>query len=308
VCKVVFNQYDDIDPCLFVHKKAVCITYVDDCLWFSKDEAALDALIQEMQQMMELKVESKDVSNFLGIKFTRKANTIELRQDGLMDKVLEAIGMTDCNSVSTPAEEKPLGKDPIGKPFQESWNYASVCGMLLCISGNSRPDLVFAVNQAARFTCAPRDSHAKAIKRICRYLQGTKRRGLVFCPSDDFKVDCYNDADFCRLCGSEDPDDPVVSKSRTGFVITLGGCPLLWKSALQTETSVSTMMAEYVALSTAMREMLPLKRLVEFIAKVVTLDAHVVVTTMVILPWQLNPGSRHKASSLPSSSISSESI
>ena len=62
-------------------------------------------------------------------------------------------------------------------------------------------------------------------------------------------------------------------------MITLGGCPLLWKSVLQTETSVSTMMAEYVALSTAMREMLPLNRLVESIAKVVTLDANVVVTT-----------------------------
>jgi hypothetical protein len=39
------------------------------------------------------------------------------------------------------------------------------------------------------------------------------------------------------------------------------------------------MMAEYVALSSAMREMLPLKRLVESIAKVVTQDANVVVTT-----------------------------
>jgi hypothetical protein len=280
LCKVGFKQYDHIDPCLFVHEKAICITYVDDCLWFSKDEAALDALINEMKQMMELKVESKDVSNFLGIKFTRKENKIELRQDGLIDKVLEATGMTDCNSVSTPAEEKPLGKDPNGKPFQESWNYASVCGMLLYLSGNSRPDLAFAVNQAARFTYAPKDSHAKAIKRICRYLQGTKRRGLVFCPRDDWKVDCYVDADFCGLWGSEDPDDPVVSKSRTGFVITLGGCPLLWKSTLQTETSVSTMMAEYVALSSAMREMLPLKRLVESIAKVVTQNANVVVTTI----------------------------
>jgi hypothetical protein len=60
-----------------------------------------------------------------------------------------------------------------------------------------------------------------------------------------------------------------VSKSGTGFVILLAGCPLLWKSALQQETSLSTMMTECVALSAAMRKMLPLKRVVQTIAKVV---------------------------------------
>ena len=44
----------------------------------------------------------------------------------------------------------------------------------------------------------------------------------------------------------------------------------MWVSKLQTEVSVSTMIAEYVALSTAMRDMLQLKRLVRSVAKVVT--------------------------------------
>ena len=90
------------------------------------------------------------------------------------------------------------------------------------------------------------------------------------CPKDNWKINCYVDADFCRLWGSEDPEDPVVAKSRTGCILTLAGCPLMWVSKLQTEVSVSTMMAEYVALSTAMRDMLPLKRLVKTVAKVVT--------------------------------------
>ena len=76
--------------------------------------------------------------------------------------------------------------------------------------------------------------------------------------------------------GSEDPNDPIVAKSRTGYVILLAGCPLL--CSLQTETSVLTIMAEYVALSTAMRDMLLLKRLVKAIAKVVTGDDNVKVT------------------------------
>ena len=277
--KVGFEQLSHIDPCLFVHPKAICLTYVDDCLWFGKDGAALDALIKQMSEKMSLKVESDDVSNFLGIKFTRKGDRIELLQTGLINKILETTGMQDCNSKTTPAESKTLGKDKDGSPFNESWSYPSVVGMLLYLSGNSRPDIAFAVNQAARFTHDPKASHAEAIKRIVRHLQGTKDRGLSFKPSTDWKVDCRVDADFCGLWGSEDPDDPVVAKSRTGFVIMLAGCPLLWKSSLQMETSVSTMMAEYVALSSAMRELLPLKTLVKTIAKVVTGDENVQVTT-----------------------------
>ena len=93
---------------------------------------------------------------------------------------------------------------------------------------------------------------------------------MIFKPSNNWKVDCYVDADFCGLWGSEDPDDPIVTKSRTGYIITLAGCPLLWVFKLQSETSVSTMMSEYVALSSAMRDMLPLKRMVKAVAKVVT--------------------------------------
>ena len=91
-------------------------------------------------------------------------------------------------------------------------------------------------------------------------------------------MDCCVNGDFCGLWGSEDPDDPVAAKSRTGHVILLAGCPLVWKSTLQTETSASMMMAEHVALSSAMREMLPLKRLVESIAEVVTQDPKVKMT------------------------------
>ena len=256
----------------------MCVTYVDDCIWVSLDEKALDALIENVGKKMELKVESKDISAFLGIQFTRKGKMIELKQLGLIDKVIAATGMEDCNPISTPAEPTTLGKDVDGEPMQENWSYPSVVGMLLYLSSNSRPDICFAVHQAARFTHDPKQSHAKAVKRIIRYLKGTRDRGLIFAPKDGFQVDCYVDADFCGLWGSEPPEDPSVAKSRTGYVIMVAGCPLLWVSKLQTEVAVSTMMAEYIALSQSMRDMLPLKELVKTMAKVVTGDENVKVT------------------------------
>ena len=77
------QQFNHIDPCLFVHKNAICLTNnVDDCLWFGKGSAALDWLINEMKKRMHLTVESNDVSNFLGIKFSRQGDTIKLKQTG----------------------------------------------------------------------------------------------------------------------------------------------------------------------------------------------------------------------------------
>ena len=75
------------------------------------------------------------------------------------------------------------------------------------------------------------------------------------------KVDCYVDSDFAGLFSYEDPHDPVCAKSRTGYVVTLAGCPLLWVSKLQTEISLSTLHAEYVALSQSLRDLLPFRRL-----------------------------------------------
>ena len=44
-------------------------------------------------------------------------------------------------------------------------------------------------------------------------------------------------------------------------MIMIAGCPVVWASKMQTEIALSTMQAEYVALSTSMRDLLPFKAL-----------------------------------------------
>ena len=144
--------------------------------------------------------------------------------------------------------------------------------MLLYLSSNSRPDIQFAVHQCARFTHAPRNSHADAIKRICRYLQGTSTKGLEFTLTKEMELDLYVDADFAGLWNYESDQDPICVKSRTGFVITLGGCPVTWVSKLQTEITLSTLEAEYIALSTAMRDLVPMRRILKEIGAKLNLN------------------------------------
>ena len=140
---------------------------------------------------------------------------------------------------------------------------------------NSRPDIAFAVHQCARFTHCTKKSHEQAVIRICRCLKGTMMDGMIFRPSKNLRVDCYADADFAGLWGSEDPQDPVCVKLRMGYVVTIANCPLLWVTKLQSEHALSTLHAEYVALSQSIRDLIPLKELIQEVVDALGLPSDV---------------------------------
>jgi hypothetical protein len=93
-----------------------------------------------------------------------------------MKKIVAATGLEGYNPNWQPAAAAALGIDPEGEPFSESWNYLSIIGMLLYLTTNTRPDLAFAVSQVAQFNRNPKQSHARALKMIIRYLSGTKTK------------------------------------------------------------------------------------------------------------------------------------
>ncbi len=261
------------DPCLFYSPTVICVSYVDDCLFFSRSDADINAAIEKIRSTgMDLQVEDS-VAGFLGVHIDRfkvtnddgtEETKIKLTQIGLIDRILEALGLDSSVSdgVSTPAVATPLVKDADGVPFDNSFNYASVVGMCMYLCNNSRPDIAFAVNQCSRFSHAPTELHANALRRIGRYLLRTRKDGLIMTCSRSMEIDCYVDADFAGLYNHEDPQDPVSVRSRTGFVIMVGKCPIIWKSFLQSEQTMSTMESEYVACSSACRELYPIIDLV----------------------------------------------
>ena len=95
---------------------------------------------------------------------------------------------------------------------------------------------------------------------------------------DSFKMDVHVDSDFLGLCGQESRVDPDNVKSRIGHVILLNECPIIWSSHLNPSICTSTMMAEYYALSTAMREVLPLRNTVQTIGKGLQIDESCLTT------------------------------
>ena len=126
----------------------------------------------------------------------------------------------------------------------------------------------------------------------------TRERGLIINPTaDTFKGDCYPDANFSGMYGHKKPTDPACVKSRTGYVITVADCPVLWQSKLQTETALSTMEAEIVAMAHSCKELFPVIDLTISLAQ--ALGLAVGETTINVSVHEDNSGALILAETLP---------
>jgi hypothetical protein len=76
----------------------------------------------------------------------------------------------------------------------------------------------------------------------------------------------YVDADFAGCWSAADADNADNVLSRTGFVICYANCPLIWCSKLQTEIALLTAEAEYIAMSHALRETIPIQNIIKEIS------------------------------------------
>ena len=86
----------------------------------------------------------------------------------------------------------------------------------------------------------------EAVKRIGRYLLATRDKGLLIRPNDRREFECWVDAGFAGNWRQRDAhNDPMTSKSRSGWIVRFSGAPITWASKMQTITALSTTEAEY---------------------------------------------------------------
>jgi hypothetical protein len=260
-------RQSNCDPCLFISNDIIVIVYVDDLLLYARDDSTIDSLISKLKKDDIWIRKEESTEGYLGVDISDCSSdgSFTLTQSGLTKRVIEALGLHAdwTGSKETPADVTALPKDTNGTPADPLVQYSSVVGMLLYLSGHTRPDIAFAVHQCARYTFQPTHRHVTALKRIGRYLKGTHDKGLIMRPSKRIHVDCYPDADFAGLYNKEDAQDPHCVRSRTGYVICVANCPVIWRSKLQSEIALSTMEAEYISLSQACKDLFPLLDLIQ---------------------------------------------
>ena len=253
------------DKCFLIKEDMLLVVYVDDCGISTDDPSKIDKLIEDLRSRgFDLELEG-NFETFLGVEIRKLGDgKFHLLQEGLIKKVLETAGMSDCNPNHVPAAPTPLGKDEDGVDWpQTDWKYSSIVGMLIYLCTNTRPDISYAVSCAARFNAKPKMSHATAVKTILRYLKKTSDKGMIIDFNGTLELEAYCDADFAGLFKGELSSDPTSARSRGGYIIFLGNVPLIWKSSLLSCITLSTLEAEYMQLSRTITVLLGMKNMLE---------------------------------------------
>ena len=300
LAKASFEQ-SKVDPCLYYREGLIFLVYIDDCLLLSPSDKLIDQGIDDLRKA-EPRFNMEDqgtVNDFLGIQVKHKQNgEITLTQPQLIASILNDLHLNKNNvhTRKTPSLSTILShKDVNGQPMTNEFNYRSVIGKLNFLEKSTRPDIAYAVHQCARFSGDPKQSHADAVKRIGRYLKGSPNVGITLRPDTQQSFQCWVNTDFSGNWKPEGAQhDPMTAKSRSGWIIQYAGCPITWSSKLQTLTALSTTEAEYVALSMAMHEQLPL---IQLLKEVVAhkIDATLHPTTIHCKAFEDNSGALEMA-------------
>ena len=275
----VFNQYlvkgltelgfkqSKIDDCVFYKGRMVYVLYTDDSILAGPDKQEIDETIKLMNDKFDITVEGS-LSDFLGINIDRRDDgTIHLTQPHLIDQLIkeDLKFRENTNEKAIPMKSSELlSRHPDSPHHDDSFHYRSVIGKLNYLEKGSRPDIAYATHQCARFASSPRQEHSKAVRWIVKYLKATRDKGMIYKPDLSKSFEVFVDSDFSgnwdRSIAHNDPD---TARSRHGYIITYAGCPIIWKSQLQTEIALSSTEAEYTGLSYALREAIPVMELLK---------------------------------------------
>lgn len=242
----------EADPCLFTsvyngHKLILAI-YVDDGLIASTSDEVIMSFLKELEG--EFKITSSEVTSFLGMNVKRNDNgSITISQPGYVAKVLEKFNMSSANKVSTPMERSSLEIQTETQLTKAP--YREAIGCLMYLSLTSRPDIAYAVNFWAKRVSSPTESDWLGVKRVLRYLIGTKELGLTYHPNES-QLEVFSDSDFASSSNR---------KSISGIVFKYGGAAISWMSKTQSIIAQSTMEAELIASNEATRHAIWIKKL-----------------------------------------------
>lgn len=238
---------NNADKCLYYKSDGgscviICL-YVDDMLIMGTNLE----IVNETKSFLASSFDMKDMGTadvILGIKITRTADGISLSQEHYVEKVLKKFGHFECSPVVSPYDANVQLKKNRGECISQP-EYAQIIGSLMYLTNCTRPDISYAVGRLSRYTQSPNKEHWTAISRVLKYLKGTLNYELKYAGFPSV-LEGYSDANWIS--------DSDETKSTSGYVFTLGGGAVSWKSSKQTIITRSTMESEFVALEKASTE------------------------------------------------------
>jgi hypothetical protein len=234
---------------------SILLIWVDDFISISTNDKLNDRIEEELRSHFKVKSLGQP-SLIISVKIRQGDHVIKLSQTHYIDKLLSKYGLQDANPVSTPMDVTIKLDDTEEAPDEEKisslskFGYANLIGSLMYLAVATRPDIAYSVTKLAQYTSAPRSKHWTAIKRVFRYLKGTKYLELVYGGSPELLNDNINF--YCDADWASDQD----RKSISGYVVTIAGGAIAWSSKKQTTVAPSTPEAEYIAAAHVAKQVL----------------------------------------------------
>jgi len=228
---------------LFGQECVIICLYVDDMLIFGTNVT----VVNETKSFLSSHFDMKDLGEadvILGIKMRKIDNGVSLSQSHYIEKILKKFNCYDELPVKTPYDSSIHLKKNNGSSISQV-EYAKVIGSVMFLMNCTRPDIAYAVSRLSRYTHNPGNEHWTALRRLLRYLKGTMDWCLHFCKFPSV-LEGFCDANWVT-------DNDEVS-STSGYIFTLGGGAISWKSSKQTCIARSTMESEFISLDLAGQE------------------------------------------------------
>ncbi|XP_074310396.1 uncharacterized protein LOC141646388 [Silene latifolia] len=222
--KTIGFTHSICDNSLFILHKgtdtAYILLYVDDIILASSSGSLRDSIIRHLRSEFAMS-DLGPLNYFLGVSAIRHKHGLFLHQRKYAEKILSRANMTNCKPARTPVDTKPKLGAAAGAKVTDATLYRSLAGALQYLTF-TRPDISYAVQQICLHMHDPRTAHFAALKRIIRYVQGTKHLGLHITKSTVTKLTAYTDADWGGC--------PDSRRSTSGYCVYLGDNLVSWSS------------------------------------------------------------------------------
>lgn len=212
------------DHSLFIYRKdgifIASLIYVDDVIITGNDSKKIQEIKQSLHDQFSIK-DLGELKYFIGIEVAKTSSGLVLSQRKYTLDILEDCGMEGCRLISFPIEQNiKLAMDD-KDPKVDATHYRRLIGRLLYLQA-TRPDIAYSVNILSQFVSDPRKNHMDALFRILRYLKATPGQGILLPKEGGVNLVAYSDSDWLGC--------PLTRRSRTGYLLLLGGAPISWKT------------------------------------------------------------------------------
>jgi hypothetical protein len=251
----VFHRYDCDATVLAVD--------VDDITIAANSREAVRRFKQELRAHYKIK-DMGDLNWLLGLEVTRnrQERTISFGQSAYVQRIVERFNLEDAYPLSIPINPNDkisindCPKNPAELEKMRHVPYKEAIGSLMYAVVGSRPDIAYSVSLLARFMQNPGRTHWEAVKRVIRYLKGTKDAKLTIGRGGTFAWALEDKRERRGLEGFSDADGNSQEHRHaiSGYAFTIDGGAVSWNSKKQSLVSLSTTESEYVAVTHASKE------------------------------------------------------